>query len=128
VVFKLKGEMSPLTIEARGEISFKLPDGETVKLKKGKTLSLPEVPGQVMVEAKEPSFSITKETFPNPNVSRRVDAIRIQGEAEGWILPQKGERQSLQKLYFCSAGDLEKNPITVLTEKGEIVKIFWEEE
>ena len=120
--------MSPLTIEARGEISFKLPDGETVKLKKGKTLSLPEVPGQVMVEAKEPSFSITKETFPNPNVSRRADAIRIQGKTEGWILPQKKEKQSLQKLFACSAGDLEKNPITVLTKKGEIVKIFWEEE
>ncbi len=116
--------MSPVRIEARGEISFKLPDGEITKLSKGETLTIPDVPGTVTVEVEDPAFTISKEMFPNPNVSRKVDAIRIR-----WILPQEGETQGLQKLYYCSAGDLKENPIIVLNEEGkEIVKISWEEE
>ncbi|PJC28370.1 hypothetical protein CO054_00465 [Candidatus Shapirobacteria bacterium CG_4_9_14_0_2_um_filter_39_11] len=142
-------EVSPVRIEACGDINCSIKAGEltnpAVKIDKSgneypigpnqlfllserEVLIIRDVSGTVTVETEDPAVTISKEGFPNPSVSRRVDAIRIQGEAEGWILPQKGERQSLQKLYFCSAGDLEKNPITVLTEKGEIVKIFWEEE
>lgn len=122
--------MSPVRIEARREISLQLLDKKVVKLSKGEILSIPDAPSKKVIEvdAKDIGFTISKRAFPNPKVSRRADAIEIQGDVEGWILPQKGEKQTLQKPYICSAGDLEKNPVTILFKNKEIVKVTWEEE
>ena len=141
--------MSPVRIEACGDINCSIKAGEltnpAVKIDKSgneypigpnqlfllserEVLIIRDVSGTVTVETEDPAVTISKEGFPNPNVSRMVDAIRIQGKAEDWVLPQKKEKQSLQKLFACSARDLKENPVTVLTKKGEIVKISWEEE